>query len=133
MKPLQHSLEGLIKRLGIDPLRVNRFMEEWLKTAKPCTLEEANEVANITRPKRRDKYYLAPDPLKPDEKVLLITRDEKIITLLTALTAQIYGDGGTRKIKTMDGKEVQGDGRWVTGHNRQRNKGYRRFKVKKKK
>ncbi|GAB6155813.1 hypothetical protein JCM17380_45640 [Desulfosporosinus burensis] len=28
-----HSLEGVICRLGLDPLTVKRFMEEWLQTA----------------------------------------------------------------------------------------------------
>jgi len=42
-----HSLEGVVGRLGLDPLTVNRFMEEWLQTAYEVSFEDANEVACI--------------------------------------------------------------------------------------
>jgi hypothetical protein len=40
-----HSLKGVICRLGLDPLTVNRFMKEWLQTAREVSFEEATEVA----------------------------------------------------------------------------------------
>ncbi|MDD4347302.1 MAG: hypothetical protein PHZ11_10595 [Desulfitobacteriaceae bacterium] len=93
--------------------------------AQPCTLSQIREIVYISKSHKRDRYYVAPDPHFPGEQVVLITRDDKVVTILTRLTASIYEDG-VANIKTLGGKEVQGDNRWINTCNRIRKKHYRR-------
>ncbi|AFQ42632.1 hypothetical protein [Desulfosporosinus meridiei] len=115
-----HSLEGAVSRLGLDPLMVNRFMEEWLQTAREVSFEEANEVACIlNKMKRSIKYYLAPDPTREGYQVVLIVRKNRVVTILTQLTNSFYGVpeaqtvNGTRMIKTLGGEMYEDKGNWV--------------------
>ena len=115
-----HSLEGVVCRLGLDPLTVNRFMEEWLQTAHEVSFEEATEVACIlNKMKKRAKYYLAPDPTQVGYQVVLIVRKNRVITVLTQLTNSFYGVpeaetvNGTRMIRTLGGEMYEDNGNWV--------------------
>ncbi|EGW40979.1 hypothetical protein [Desulfosporosinus sp. OT] len=115
-----HSLEGVVGRLGLDPLAVNRFMAEWLQTAREVSFEEANEVACIlNKMKKSAKYYLAPDPMQEGNQVVLIVRKNRVITVLTQLTNSFYGVpeaktvNGTRMIKTLGGEMYEDHGNWV--------------------
>lgn len=115
-----HSLEGVVYRLGLDPLQANRFMAEWLKTAREVSFEEANEVACIlNKMKKSTKYYLAPDPARAGSEVVLIVRKNRLITILTPLTNSFYGVpeaktvNGTRMIKTLGGEMYEDKGNWV--------------------
>lgn len=115
-----HSLDGVICRLGLDPLTVNCFMEEWLQTAREVSFEEANEVVCIlNKMKRSIKYYLAPDPRREGYQVVLIVRKNRLVTILTQLTNSFYGVpeaktvNGTRMIKTLGGEMYEDNGNWV--------------------
>ena len=114
-----HSLEGVVCRLGLDPLIVNRFMEEWLQTAHEVSFEEATEVACILNKMKRIKYYLAPDPTQEGYQVVLLVRNNRVITVLTQLTNSFYGVpeaktvNGTRMIKTLGGEMYEDYGNWV--------------------
>lgn len=115
-----HSLEGAVGRLGLDPLAVNRFMTEWLQTAREVSFEEATEVACIlNKMKKRAKYYLAPDPAQKGNQVVLIVRKNRVITVLTQLSSSFYGVpeaktvNGTRMIKTLGGEMYEDNGNWV--------------------
>jgi len=115
-----HSLEGVVCRLGLDPLTVNRFMKEWLQTAREVSFEEANEVACIlNRMKKSTKYYLAPDPNREGYQVVLIVRKNRVITVMTQLTNFFYGVpeaktvNGTRMIRTLGGEMYEDYGNWV--------------------
>ncbi len=121
----EHSKKRIIRRLNIDPLNVLGFIEDWLTKAQPRTLEEICEIVYISKPDKRDCYYVVPDPHLPGEQVVLITRDDKVVTILTRLTARMHEDG-TTIIKTLGGKEVQGDNRWIKTCNRIRKKPYKR-------
>lgn len=114
-----HSLEGVIGRLGLDPLTVNRFMEEWLQTAHEVSFEEATDVACILNKMKCTKYYLAPDPTQEGYQVVLIVRDNRVITILTQLTNSFYGVpeaktvNGTRMIRTLGGEMYEDSSNWV--------------------
>ena len=104
-----HSLESVVGRLGIDPLTVNRFMEEWLQTAHEVSFEDATEVACILNKMKNCIYYLAPDPVREGYQVVLIAKKNRVITVLTQLTFSFYGVpeaktvNGTRMIRTLGG------------------------------
>lgn len=124
-----HSLEGVICRLGLDPLIVKRFMEEWLQTAHEVSFEEANEVACIlNKMKRCTKYYLAPDPTQEGEQVVLIVRKNRVITVLTQISNSFYGVpeamtvAGTRMIRTLGGEMYEDNGNWVRQLRKRREK-----------
>jgi len=112
-----HSLEGVVCRLGLDPLFVNRFMEDWIQTAHEVSFEEATKVASI---------YLAPDPTKEGYQVVLIVRDNRVITVLTQLTNSLYGVpeaqtvNGTRMIRTLGGELYEDTSNWVRQLRRKR-------------
>jgi len=132
-----HSLEGVICRLGLDPLIVNRFMEDWLHTAYEVSFEDANEVACIlNRMKRDTKYYLAPDPTQEGRQVVLIVRKNRVITILTQITNSFYGVpeaktvNGTRMISTLGGEEYEDNGNWVRHLRKRREKYFFRKKLR---
>ncbi|MDR3542694.1 MAG: hypothetical protein P4L69_17290 [Desulfosporosinus sp.] len=114
-----HSLEGVVGRLGLDPLTVNRFMEEWLQTAYEVSFEDANEVACILNKMKNCAYYLAPDPVREGYQVVLIAKKNRVITVLTQLTTFFYGVpeaktvNGTRMIRTLGGEMYEDHGNWV--------------------
>lgn len=114
-----HSLGGVVSRLGLDPLTVNRFMEEWLQTAREVSFEEANEVAFILNKMKNCNYYLAPDPKREGYQVVLIVKKNRVITVLTQLTNFFYGVPeaktvhGTRMINTLEGEMLEDNGNWV--------------------
>lgn len=114
-----HSLGSAVSRLGLDPLTVNRFMEEWLKTAREVSFEEANKVALILNKMRNCHYYLAPDPKREGYQVVLIVKNNRVITLFTQLSNSFYGVpeaktvNGTRMIITLDGEMREDNGNWV--------------------
>lgn len=124
-----HSLEGVVCRLGLDPLIVNRFMEKWLQTAHEVSFEDADEVACIlNKMKRGTKYYLAPDPTQEGQQVVLIVRKNRVITILTQLTNSFYGVpeaktvNGTRMIRTLGGEMYEDYGNWVRQLRKRREK-----------
>ncbi|HBW36352.1 hypothetical protein [Desulfosporosinus sp. BICA1-9] len=132
-----HSLEGVICRLGLDPLTVNRFMEEWLQTAHEVSFEEANEVACIlNKMKGCTKYYLAPDPIQEGYQVVLIVRKNRVITILTQITNSFYGVpeaktvDGTRMIRTLGGEMYEDYGNWVRHLRKRREKCFNRKKLR---
>ena len=114
-----HSLESVVGRLGIDPLTVNRFMEEWLQTAHEVSFEDATEVACILNKMKNCTYYLAPDPVREGYQVVLIAKKNRVITVLTQLTFSFYGVpeaktvNGTRMIRTLGGEMYEDHGNWV--------------------
>ena len=121
-----HSLEGVVCRLGLDPLFVNRFMEDWIQTAHEVSFEEATKVASIFNKMKFTKYYLAPDPTKEGYQVVLIVRDNRVITVLTQLTNSLYGVpeaqtvNGTRMIRTLGGELYEDTSNWVRQLRRKR-------------
>lgn len=123
-----HSLEGVVCRLGLDPLTVNRFMKEWLQTAHEVSFKEATEVACIFNKIKYTKYYLAPDPTQEGYQVVLIVRDNRVITILTQLTNSFYGVpeaktvNGTRMIRTLGGEMYEDNGNWVRQLRKKRQK-----------
>ncbi|HWQ43739.1 MAG TPA: hypothetical protein VN456_17140 [Desulfosporosinus sp.] len=123
-----HSLEGIVCRLGLDPLTVNRFTEEWLRTARRVSFEEATTVAYIFNKTKYTQYYLAPDPTQEGYQVVLIVRDNRVITILTQLTNSLYGVpeaktmNGTRMIRTLGGEMYEDYGNWVCQLKRKRQK-----------
>jgi len=114
-----HSLEGVVCRLGLDPLTVNRFMKEWLQTAHEVSFKEATKVAYIFNKIKGSKYYLAPEPTKEGYQVVLIVRDNRVITILTQFTNSFYGIpeaktvNGTRMIRTLSGEMYEDNSNWV--------------------
>ncbi|MDR3601771.1 MAG: hypothetical protein P4L49_15020 [Desulfosporosinus sp.] len=114
-----HSLEGVVCRLGLDPLTVDRFMKEWLQTAHEVSFEEATEVACILNKMKKCTYYLAPDPTREGYQVVLIVKKNRVITVLTQLTSFFYGVpeaktvNGTRMIRTLGGEMYEDNGNWV--------------------
>ncbi len=132
-----HSLEGVVCRLGLDPLIVNRFMEEWLQTAHKVSFEEANEVACIlNRIKRGTQYYLAPDPSQEGQQVVLIVRKNRVITVLTQITNSFFGVpeakaiNGTRMIRTLGGDMYEDYGNWVRQLRKRREKYFFKKKIR---
>lgn len=123
-----HSLQGIVCRLGLDPLTVNRFTEEWLHAAHRVTFEEANNVAYIFNRSKYTQYYLAPDPTQEGSQVVLIVRENRVITILTQLTNSLYGVpeaktmNGTRMIRTLGGEMYEDYGNWVCQLKRKRQK-----------
>ncbi|MDR3544021.1 MAG: hypothetical protein P4L69_24160 [Desulfosporosinus sp.] len=114
-----HSLEGVVSRLGLDPLTVDRFMGEWLQTAREVSFEDATEVACILNRMKKCTYYLAPDPARKGYQVVLIARENRVITVLTQITNSFYGVpealtvNGTRMIRTLGGEMYEDNGNWV--------------------
>lgn len=114
-----HSLRGAVSRLGVDPLTVNNFMEEWLKTAREVSFEDANKVAFILNKMKNCHYYLASDPMREDSQIVLIVKNNRVITLLTKLSNSFYGVpeaktmNGTRMITTLGGEMVEDNGNWI--------------------
>lgn len=123
-----HSLEGVVCRLGLDPLLANRFMVDWLQTAHEVSFEEANKVACIFNKMKFTKYYLAPDPAQEGSQVVLIVRENRVVTILTQLTNSLYGVpeaqsvNGTRMIRTLGGELYEDTGNWVRQLRRKRQK-----------
>ncbi|MDO0824371.1 hypothetical protein [Desulfosporosinus nitroreducens] len=131
-----HSLEGVVCRLGLDPLTSNRFMEEWLLTAREVSFEEANEVACILNKTKGCKYYLAPDPTREGYQVVLIVKKNRVITILTQITNSFYGVpeaktvDGTRMIRTLGGEMYEDYGNWVRQLRKRREKSFNRKKLR---
>lgn len=115
----EHSLEGIVNRLGLDPLTVNHFTENWLQTAHEVSFEDATEVACILNKMKRCKYYLAPDPAQEGRQVVLIVKNNRVVTILTQVTTFFYGVpeasvvNGARMIKTLGGEMYEDYGNWV--------------------
>ncbi|EHQ87659.1 hypothetical protein [Desulfosporosinus youngiae] len=124
-----HSLESVVSRLGLDPLKVSCFMDQWLLTAHEVSFEEANEIACILNKKKRaTKYYLAPDPAQEGNQVVLIVRKNRVVTILTQITNSFFGVpeamtvNGSRMIRTLGGDMYEDNGNWVRQLRRRREK-----------
>lgn len=129
IKATTHSLDGIIGRLGVDPLMANRFLEQLLMTAKVVTYEQATEIVSVFCKNKLDTYYLAPDPHMPSSNIVLIVRDNMVITVMTKLTNALYGVegeilGGTRMIRTLEGSLVEDNG-WIKRRRQARKKTFK--------
>lgn len=77
-----HAFERFSLRLKLDPIKNYKDIKNMIDRSYEVTVEVASKIVNIRYNNKKNRYYIAFDPIK-NYPAIMIVRDKKIVTILT--------------------------------------------------